>query len=117
MGPEAPARGGAWVREGAYLAGLLAQDRDPGDTAHRATHLLQEQELLEACASRTPSRKGTYPVDIHNPRGRGIVFKHPTAGGERCFRTDRAAKAPGHPMARCRRPLATRCPTAFWCPG
>ena len=38
-------------------------------------HLLQESELLEGVRFPDAIAQGTYPVDIHNPTGRGIVFK------------------------------------------
>lgn len=39
-------------------------------------HLLQEEELLEGVRFPDAIAQGTYPVDIHHPTRRGILFKH-----------------------------------------
>ncbi|HOM81950.1 MAG TPA: FAD-dependent oxidoreductase [Armatimonadota bacterium] len=62
--------------EKAYLAGLPAQIGIRETRRILGEHLLQEQELLEGVRFPDAIAQGTYPVDIHNPRGRGIVFKH-----------------------------------------
>ena len=70
-GSSLPAPRGARSRR---RAGLPAQIGS-GDAAHQGSICCRSRSCWKACASDAIAQ-GTYPVDIHNPRGRGIVFKH-----------------------------------------
>lgn len=61
--------------EKAHLVGLSAQIGTRETRRILGEHLLQEGELLEGERFPDAIAQGTYPVDIHNPKGRGIVFK------------------------------------------
>lgn len=61
--------------ENAELAGLGVQIGLRESHRIRAEHQLQRDEVLQGVRFPDAIGQGTYPVDIHNPRGPGIIFE------------------------------------------
>jgi hypothetical protein len=61
--------------ENAELAGLGVQIGLRESHRIRAEHQLQRDEVLHGVRFPDAIGQGTYPVDIHNPRGPGIIFE------------------------------------------